>query len=367
MSMSLAAVYEGRPGQLALRELPAPELRDGEVLVEVLGCTLCGSDLHTIHGRRETGTPVVLGHEIVGRVRSSAGAVRDIAGAELRTGDRVTWSIASSCGQCFYCQRDLPQKCLTLFKYGHRSGSESAAAELRGGLAELCLLDARAAILRLPEDLSLESACPANCATATVAAALEAAAAALSPAMNDWTGRQVVVTGAGMLGLTAAAMLRWRGAEVWNIEPAAPRREWAARLGANPLTPAEAPAALARLNEGHGADAVFEMTGAPEAWQLAWPALRLGGVAVHVGAVFPTAAWPLPLEQLVRRQATLRGVHNYAPRHLLAAVEFLKHNDALMKPLVTTWLPLREANEALEAASDPVNVRVGVRPTTGNR
>ncbi len=61
MSHSLAAVYSGFPGQIALQQIRTPTPRSGEVLVRVLGCTLCGSDLHSLEGRRAVPIPTILG------------------------------------------------------------------------------------------------------------------------------------------------------------------------------------------------------------------------------------------------------------------------------------------------------------------
>src|SRR5262245_60463308 len=148
MSTSLAAVFSGTPGQIELRELPVPRPAAGELLVRILGCTICGSDLHTLHGRRQVPVPTVLGHEIIGEIALLGSDVphEDLAGQPLRVGDRVTWSLVASCGECFYCQHDLPQKCETAVKYGHEA--LRPGRELLGGLAEHALLVPGTALVR---------------------------------------------------------------------------------------------------------------------------------------------------------------------------------------------------------------------------
>src|SRR5262249_39058127 len=157
--------------QVAVRKFATPAPQTGETLVTVLGCTLCGSDLHSVDGRRTVPVPTVLGHEIVGTIAAfgDASPQRDFAGRELRVGDRITWGIVASCGKCFLCCRGLPQKCAHAVKYGHES--LRPGRELLGGLADHCLLTPGTAIVRLPEALPLGVACPASCATATIAAA----------------------------------------------------------------------------------------------------------------------------------------------------------------------------------------------------
>ena len=100
------------------------------------------------------------------------------------------------------------------------------------------------------------------------------------------------------------------------------------------------------------------------AFEAGWPLLRVGGTIVLVGAVFPGAPVELSLEQVVRRLLTIRGVHNYAPRHLERAIEFLTahHRDAPFASLVSRWYPLREVELAFEESQRSDVIRVGVAP-----
>lgn len=358
MNRALAAVFEGNPHQLSLRELPVPEPQAGEILVKVLGCTLCASDLHSYEGRRAVPVPTVPGHEIVGEIAAfgDRGPVSDLAGEPLRIGDRITWAIVASCGACFYCRRGLPQKCEHAVKYGHEPFR--AGRELLGGLAEFCLLVRGTSVVRLPAELPLETACPASCATATITAALDAA--------GNVQDRTVVVLGAGMLGITACAQASLRGAaDVIAVDAQADRRALALNFGATRAVPLdELPDAVGRATCHHGADVILELTGSPAVFQEALPRARLGGSLILIGSVFPAAPVPLALEQLVRGNLSVRGVHNYAPPQLLAAVRFLTatHDRYPWQELVETWYPLREARAAFGTACTARPIRVGVQP-----
>jgi hypothetical protein len=81
---ALAAVFEGQPFQHQLMALPVPALKLGEVLVRVLGATICGSDRHTFEGRRQVPTPTILGHEIVGEIVELGDSVSQDLKDELR-------------------------------------------------------------------------------------------------------------------------------------------------------------------------------------------------------------------------------------------------------------------------------------------
>ena len=355
---SLAAVFHGNAGEIELQSVPTPTPRGGEVLVGVESCTLCGSDLHSFEGRRKVPVPTILGHEIVGRIEAfGPDAVRaDAASRRLELGSRVVWGLVASCGECFYCQRDLRQKCLRSVKYGHEAFRPGY--ELLGGLAEHCLLMPGTAIVQVPDEMSLNVISPCGCATATIAAALES--------IDTMQDRTICITGAGLLGLTASAMARSRGAAAVIVcDLHEERRARAKQFGATHcVTPDELSSVLKDETGGHGADVALEVSGAPAAFHTLWPHLRLGGTLVLVGAVFPSEPIRLAMDEVVRRNLTIRGIHNYAPRHLAQAVDFLQQaqNTSPFETIVSQWFSLPDVASALSAAMNPANIRVGVKP-----
>jgi putative phosphonate catabolism associated alcohol dehydrogenase len=359
---SRAIVFQGAGLPLVLREFPLPTLAAGEMLVAVDCSTLCGSDLHTFAGRRKTPCPTILGHETIGRLAElpAGDPPVDLSGRPLAVGDRVTWSVAASCGNCFYCDHGLPQKCEHLFKYGHERIDKRHP--LSGGLAEHCHLAQGTAVVRLPDELPDEVACPANCATAAIAAALRAT--------GGCRGSAVLIQGAGMLGLTAAAMARTRGArEVIVADPDATRLQRAERFGATHtvhLRPdsSELTDVIADATGGRGVDAALELSGNPAAVEAGLPLLRTGGHYVLVGAVFPNRDVALPAELVVRRLLRIEGVHNYTPADLLTAVRFLAetHDKYPFAELVAARFPLADAAAAFQHAITTKAPRVAVVP-----
>src|SRR5262249_43661003 len=99
MTTALAMLFDGPGRPLRPAVVPVPRPEEGEVLVRVEMCTLCGSDLHTFSGRRSEPCPTVLGHEVLGRVE----ALPEGAAGGLSVGERVVWSVAAGCGACFFC------------------------------------------------------------------------------------------------------------------------------------------------------------------------------------------------------------------------------------------------------------------------
>lgn len=356
-----AAVFVGPGRALELRMVPLPTPGPEEALIRVECCTLCGSDLHTISGARTEAMPSILGHEILGVVeRIGDPPPCEIGGSPLRVGDRITWSTSVSCGDCDRCRAGLPQKCRTLAKYGHELAEGRYA--LSGGLAEFLLLRRGSTAIRIDAQIPAPVICPVNCATATVAAAVRAAGISAA--------RRVLILGAGMLGVTAAAFVKAQGAEAILVCDPSPRRlEWATRFGADACVEwsPEADSLTRRLSDTASKeefDLVLELSGSPDAVEAA---VRLAGVGTHivlVGSVMRSRSVQVDPEKIVRGWLTIQGVHNYAPLDLQAAVEFLmKHGSRFpFAELVEFSYPLSEVNTALDQALRVRPFRVAVLP-----
>ncbi|MFO0798516.1 MAG: alcohol dehydrogenase catalytic domain-containing protein [Gemmataceae bacterium] len=356
--MAGVVLFHGAGRPLELVTEPTPEPRAGELLVRVSCCTLCRSDLHTHAGRRTEPTPAVLGHEVVGRVEAFGPEApqTDYRGVPAAVGTRVTWAVAVGCGACFFCADGLPQKCETPFKYGHRRADPGRPA---GGLAEFVVLVPGTAWFVVPDAIPDRVAAPANCATATAAAVMRAA--------GPVTGGTVLVFGAGVLGVTACALARAAGAAaVIAADPHPASRTRAALFGA---THAVAPgdelrAAVFGATTGRGADVVLELAGTADAVAAALALARVGGTVILAGTVAPVGAVPLDPEAVVRRMLTVRGVHNYHPADLAAALDFLAGPGAAypFAELVGAAYPLADAERAFAEAHARPGVRAAVVP-----
>jgi hypothetical protein len=98
-------IFEGVGKPFVATTIPIPKLAAGELLVRTTLATICGSDLHTVSGVRTEPTPLVLGHEGVGVIEAIGGGLKTMSrlGRSVSVGDRITWSIADSCGVCVPC------------------------------------------------------------------------------------------------------------------------------------------------------------------------------------------------------------------------------------------------------------------------
>jgi alcohol dehydrogenase len=358
-----AAVFEGPGKPFAVRSYSLERPGPGEVLVRVRMSTICGSDLHSWEGRRASPIPGILGHEIVGTIAAlGPGVTADLRGAPLGIGDRITWTMFVACGHCYACRvLDMPQKCTALRKYGHE-GTQGTPA-LLGGFAEYCHVLPGTGLVRVPDEVADEEATPLNCGVATMVAATEAA--------EIGVGDTVVVQGLGLLGLYAVALARVRGARlVIGLDPVGERRALAGRFGADLVLDTagrSGPDIVRRVREAcppDGADAVIEVCGVPGVLVEGVQMLRKGGRYAVAGLVFPGADVTLDANVLVARCLTVRGVHNYHPRHLVQAVDFVqRHRGTLpLGALVDARFALADLDTAFARAAERRLLRAAVVP-----
>ncbi len=330
--VTVAAVWTG--SDVDVRTVPIPDLGPGEILVRVRLATVCGSDLHTVTRRRPAACPSILGHEPVGEVVAAG------PDANLQVGQRIIWSVTVTCGTCGRCRSGLSAKCLSVRKVGHESFDSDWP--LSGSYAAHVVLPRGTTIAVVPDALPDAVAAPAACATATVMATLEAA--------DDLTGRRVLIGGAGMLGLTAVAACAEAGADVQVVDRNADRLALAADFGG-------------RASDGGPVDVAIDYTGSSAAVADALGRLDIGGTLVLAGSVTPGPPLSVDPETVVRRWLTITGVHNYEPRHLHRAVEFLDRTRERYpwECLVTPPVALDEITSALNPPP-PGKLRTAVCP-----
>lgn len=330
--VTMAAVWTG--AGVDVRTVPIPALGAGEVLVRVRLATVCGSDLHTVTGRRPAACPSVLGHEAVGDVVAAG------PGADIQVGQRVIWSVTVACGECPRCRSGLSAKCLSVRKVGHEPFDGDWA--LSGSYAAHVVLPRGTTIAVVPDALSDAVAAPAACATATVMATLEAA--------GELGGLRVLIGGAGMLGLTAVAACADAGADVQVVDRNADRLALATRFGG-------------RASDGGQVDVAIDYTGSSAAVADALGRLDIGGTLVLAGSVTPGLPLAVDPETVVRQWLTITGVHNYEPRHLHRAVEFLDRTRERhpWDALVVAPVPLKQIASALHSPP-PGKLRTAVCP-----
>jgi len=327
-------MYHGA-GRIELTELPRPVAGDGELVVRVHACGLCGSDL--MQWYQDPRAPLVLGHEPVGEVVEAG------SGAPVAIGSRVFVHHHVPCMECRYC----------------RSGRETLCATFRatridpGGLAEFIRVpaeNARRDVLVLPDGLSDLAGTliePLACVVRGQASA------GVAP------GDAVVVVGAGAMGLLEIYAARARGAAVIALEPRAERRELARRAGAKvPETPTTA--AARELLGPDGARVVFVTTAAAEAigagLELAGPA----GVVQLFAPPRPGEPVPVDLGTAWFREVRIESTYSAGPADTRNALQLLQDGSIDPGLIVSHRIPLAEIDQAFRLARSAEAMKVVV-------
>ncbi len=291
-----ALVYTA-PNETQLRELPMPALEPGEVVLRIEAVGICGSDMHAWHGhdpRRKPG--LVLGHEFVGRIASSAAP-------GFEPGTRFTGNPLITCGVCEYCVQGRNNLC---------SDRTMVGMTRAGAFAEYMSIPA-ASLIAMPQDLSARAAALTEPA-ATAWHALNLVMRALMRPVHEC---RVLVIGGGAIGMLAALLLRHLGAaQVTLAELNALRRDAVARhAGAEVVDPRAAPLAESSF------DVVIDAVGAKATRDQAIAAVKPGGVVMHVG--LQDWASEIDMRKLTLAEVTLLGTYTYTTADLRATVAAL--------------------------------------------
>ena len=358
-----AVVYPAPNAPFEVREYPVRDARDGEVLVRIAMSTICRSDIHSYEGRRPNPCPGILGHEIIGIIEQIGEGVRDdLRGAPLAAGDRITWTEYFADGPSYYRDvHDMPHKAPGLRKYGHDHVDDDP--HFLGGFADYCYILPGTGILKLPDALTDEEATPLNCGVATMISVTEAAAVAV--------GETVVVQGLGLLGIYGCAIAKARGAtRVIGLDAVPARRRIAERFGADltfdvsVMDEEELVAAVREASPPDGPDAVLEVCGVSSVVPGGVRMLRIGGRYVLAGVINPGSRFTLDGHDLIRKWITLKGIHNYHPRHLVQALDFVMANRGRFPfaEIVDSRFGLDQLDEAFEKAANHRVLRAAIVP-----
>ncbi len=358
-----AVVYEAPNTPFVIREYPVRDVRSGEVLVRITMSTICRSDIHSYQGRRPNPCPGILGHEIIGVIDQIGEEIfNDLRGAPLSVGDRVTWTEFFHHGESHYRDiHNMPQKSPGLRKYGHDLVEDDP--HFLGGFAEYCYIMPGTGILRLPDDLSDEKATPLKCGVATMISITEAADIGL--------GDTVVVQGLGLLGLYGCAIAKARGArQVIGLDTVTTRLDMAKKFGADhvfDISSMDEETLVGRVRAicpPDGADVGLEVCGVAGAVPTGIQMLRIGGRYVIGGLVNPGDDFTIDGNQILKKLITLKGVHNYHPRHLVQALDFVMANRDRFpfKDIVDSKFTLEQLDEAFEVAATRSVLRAAIVP-----
>ncbi len=335
-----AVVENGR--DLQPLEMPTPEPKGTEVLLEVTHCGVCHSDLHIWEGYYDLGggkrmslkdrgvvLPLAMGHEIVGRVVKLGPEAAGVAVGDVRI--VFPWL---GCGHCDRCLAEEDNMCLV---------SRALGVFQNGGYGTHVIAP-HARHLVDPGTLDPALAATYACSGITVYSAIRK----LMPIAPD---KPVVLVGAGGLGLNAIAVLKALGHRaIVVVDVGAEKRQAALNAGATAVVDASGEGVTDRILEACGgpAEAIIDLVNGTATAAFAFAALRKGGILVQVGLFGGELNLPLPM--MAMRALTVRGSYVGNPKELRELVALAQ--GGAMQGLPITEMPQAQANDALMRLRD---------------
>jgi propanol-preferring alcohol dehydrogenase len=336
-----AAVLRDFKAPLTIEEIDRPKASAQEVLVEVEACGVCHSDLHLADGDWPqmipiTKRPLVLGHEIAGRVVEKGDSVHD-----LEVGDFVgiPW-LHWSCGECEFCREGNENLCVR---------QQITGVTVDGGYAEFVKAPASHAT-KIPEGLSAIEAAPLFCAGVTVYRALKHA--------GIQRGQRLAVFGVGGLGHLAVQIGIGLGAVVTAVDISDEKLAQARSLGASAALNPKTSNVVKELRAAGGMHAAIVTSAAKAAYDAAFPCLRPTGMLLVVGLPSDAICFPpiMMAASEVRIQASAVGT-----RQDLREVLAMAASGKIRCQVATR--PLDQANEVMaELRNGTVSGRIVLTP-----
>jgi 2-desacetyl-2-hydroxyethyl bacteriochlorophyllide A dehydrogenase len=305
-----------------------PQPGPGEILLKVKACGLCYTDIKIIKGEIPppiVTLPHVLGHEVAGEVVEIGQGVSGI-----RIGDLGVVYSYVTCRECNRCLTGRENICQNLRRVGF---------ELDGGFSEYLSIPAYN-FCPFSRDLPIQK-------MAILADAIGTPYHAITRLAQVKAGQDVLIVGAGGLGLHAVQIAKLCGARALVVDMNPDALALAKTYGADEILPAEgAGAAVSKLTAGQGADAVIEIVGTPETLSWSLPATKSGGKLILVGYA-PGRPYALDTMMMHYREYTVMGSRFTTKAELLELIKLV--GQGKIRPVVTKTLPFDQANEALEA------------------
>lgn len=336
------ALVKTEPGRakLALKNVPEPHPEAGHVVIEVSACGICGTDIHHYDDEFPSKPPVVLGHELAGRVVELGSGVTN-----PKEGDRVTINPTGGklCGRCRYCEMGHPFLCMDRGSHG---------SVLDGGFAKYCCAR-KEVVFKLPDNVD-------NLA-GTLSEPLACAYHAVVELTQITDGDLVVVSGPGPIGLLCAMLAKTRGGRVVMLGTSADtqRMDLSSKLGTDLVlnVAKEAPEQVIEdMTDGYGADVVFECSGAEASAKQCLGLLKKLGQFTQVGLFGKSIT--LDVDQLVHKQARIQGSICHTWETWKQVMNFMAKDQIDLNALISESLPLSRWEEGFNKVRKKEGIKI---------
>ncbi|NNK96836.1 MAG: alcohol dehydrogenase catalytic domain-containing protein [Desulfobacterales bacterium] len=340
------AVLRG-PGQVEIVEMDAPQCPEGGVLVKVISCAVCGTDVENyLHGQRMSQLPPDLGHELTGEVTAVDSTV-----THFGVGDRVALNQSVPCGECPDCENGYENLCDHTTRIG-------------GGFGEYIAIPAVAVqsgnLLKMPDSLSYRAGTHAEALAAVINC---------SEIMDIKLGDTVLVVGAGAVGILHCQLAKAAGAiQVILSDVNQERLDSVLELSRADLTINSAEENLEEcikeLTSGEGIDKIIVACSSGAAQEEAIKVVAKRGYVCMFG--FTHKQWPwikFDSNDCHYREFFVTGAFAYSRKQFKLALDLLASGAIQTDKLNTHMLPLERSVEALEAMNKGEGLKVLVEPS----
>ena len=336
-----AAVYRGI-NDVRVETIPVPAISEGEVLVRIHTCGICGTDLKKIHTGSHT-APRIFGHEMAGTIVALGAGVQG-----WQVGDRVMAFHHIPCGECYYCHKKTFAQCSVYKRVGCTAGFEPAG----GGFAEyIRVMDwiVQRGMIRIPDNVPFEQASfiePVNTCLKAVRN------------LHLASDETVLVIGQGPIGILLAALAQRTGAKILTSDLYSSRHRVAAGFGLTRSIDASCEDVVAVAKEhsdGRGADAVILAVAGNALIRTAMDAARPGGRVLlfaqtqHGEAGIDPAAVCMDEKSLLGSYSASVEIQDEGVQQVLQGY----HSGFDLTPLISHRFSLEQAAEAIQFASQP--------------
>ena len=324
---ALVKTGKGRES-VRLLDVPIPTPGDGEVLIKVMACGICGTDEHIMHDAYLHTIPVILGHEFTGIVTKTGPNVDNLA-----VGDQVVaLSAQKSCGGCKYCR---------MGDYVHCTQKKSIGIDLGGGMAEYIVTTARRTF-KVPDSFIGKD-------ILAITEPLACCVRAVLEKSHIHAGDVVVVSGPGVIGLLCMQLAKLCGAFVIVTGTPADkaRLELAKRLGADVVN--EEPSRVLDIVQAYapdGADHVLECSGAAPSLKTALECVRKEGSLTQVGMYGKNV--DVPMDTVVRKELKITAGFSQAMSTWELALKIIGQDVLKLEELVSARMRLEDWEKAFD-------------------
>jgi L-iditol 2-dehydrogenase len=335
--MRVAYWYNNK--DIRIEEVPTPVPGPSEMLVKIISCGICGSDI--VEWYRLPRAPLVQGHEIGAEVVAAGYSVN-----RYKLGDRVFIAPKVPCMRCFYCEN------------GHYPQCSEVKVRLPGGFAEYILVPeilVENGTYLLPENISYDQSTFIEPLACVVRAQRQA---------RVKKGQSVMVIGCGMSGLLNVKLAKAKGCKVIASDINKVKLEFALRIGADVIIDAANNVSEVLVAEnGKKADIVFLCTSADSAVEQAWKCVDKGGVIVLFAVPEPDKKVVVPINDFWMKEITIITSYYCGPPDIIEAMKLIESRDIIVDDLITHQLPLTDIVKGFQLVSDGrESIKVIIKP-----